>query len=67
MARDRTAQIATVTASPSAETSSRLIYMTRTPRILINGTNFNVNDTKLFFDPPLQEGVTIQKQVRAGS
>ncbi len=47
------------------EASSREIYMKTTPRVVVNGTNFNVKDTQLFFDPPLQEGVVIQKSVRA--
>lgn len=37
--------------------------MKTTPRLVLNGTNFNVKNTALFFDPPLQEGTVIQKQV----
>ena len=40
--------------------------MKTTPRLIINGTNFNLKSTELYFDPPLQEGTTIQKQVRGG-
>lgn len=38
--------------------------MKTTPRLVVNGTNFNLKNTELYFDPPLQEGTTIQKQVR---
>lgn len=59
-------QIATVVPSPSVEASSREIYMKTTPRLIVNGTNFNLKNTELYFDPPLQEGTVIQKQVRSG-
>lgn len=49
------------------DASSKEIYMKTTPRLIINGTNFNLKSTELFFDPPLQEGTTIQKQVRGRS
>ena len=59
-------QIATILPSPSVDASSKEIYMKTTPRLIINGTNFNLKSTELYFDPPLQEGTTIQKQVRGG-
>ena len=57
------AQIATIVPSPSVEASSKEIYMKTTPRLVVNGTNFNLKNTELYFDPPLQEGTVIQKQV----
>lgn len=60
-------QIATIVPSPSVEASSREIYMKTTPRLVVNGTNFNTKSTELYFDPPLQEGTVIQKQVRVGA
>lgn len=59
-----TAQIATIVPSPSVEASSKEIYMKTTPRLVVNGTNFNIKNTELYFDPPLQEGTAISKQVR---
>lgn len=49
--------------APTVETSSHEIYMKTTPKLVVNGTNFNVKNTELYFDPPLEEGVQIQKQV----
>lgn len=37
--------------------------MKTTPKLIVNGTNFNVKSTELYYDPPLQEGTKIQKQV----
>ncbi|CAN0190438.1 unnamed protein product, partial [Ectocarpus fasciculatus] len=56
-------QIATIVPSPTVEASSREIYMETTPKLIVNGTNFNTKITELYFDPPLQEGVVIQKKV----
>lgn len=39
--------------------------MKTTPRLVVNGTNFNTKNTELYFDPPLEEGTVIQKQVGA--
>lgn len=57
------AQIATIVPSPSVEASDKEIYMKTTPRLILNGTNFNLKNTELYFDPPLQEGTVIQKLV----
>ncbi|CBN78994.1 peptidase S1 and S6, chymotrypsin/Hap [Ectocarpus siliculosus] len=56
-------QIATIVPSPTVEASSKPIYMQTTPKLIVNGTNFNTKITELYFDPPLQEGVVIQKKV----
>lgn len=37
--------------------------MQTTPRLIVNGTNFNLKNTELYFDPPLQEGTAFSKQV----
>lgn len=58
-------QIATIVPSPTVEASSKEIYMKTTPKLIVNGTNFNVKNTELYFDPPLEEGTDIQKQVAA--
>ncbi|CAM9721966.1 unnamed protein product [Ascophyllum nodosum] len=55
--------VATVLPTPTVEASSREIYMTTTPKLIVNGTNFNLENTALFFDPPLNEGTVIQKQI----
>ena len=59
-------QVATVLPTPTVEASSREIYMTTTPKLIVSGTNFNLKNTALFFDPPLNEGTVIQKQVDFG-
>eukprot|EP00752_Nemacystus_decipiens_P008235 g7364.t1 len=46
--------IVTIRPMPSVDMSSKLIYMKTTPRLVLNGTNFNTHETKLYFDPPLQ-------------
>lgn len=56
-------QVATVVPAPSVESSKREIYMKTTPRLVVNGTNFNLKETALFFDPPLNEGTVIQKKI----
>jgi len=58
-----TVQVATIVPAPTVQSSSREIYMKTTPKLAINGTNFNIKDTQLFFDPPLKEETVIQKQV----
>eukprot|EP00903_Cladosiphon_okamuranus_P014061 g13069.t1 len=60
---EESVQIATIVASPAVEASSKEIYMKTTPRLVVNGTNFNTKNTELYFDPPLQEGTVIQKQI----
>ncbi|CAM9563075.1 unnamed protein product, partial [Hapterophycus canaliculatus] len=60
---DESVQIATIVPAPTVEASSKEIYMATTPRLVLNGTNFNLKNTELFFDPPLQEGTAIQKQI----
>eukprot|EP00752_Nemacystus_decipiens_P008845 g7893.t1 len=60
-------QIATILPAPTVDASSKEIYMKTTPRLVINGTNFNLKSTELFFDPPLQEGTAIQKQLMSST
>lgn len=60
-------QIATIVPSPVVVASSKEVYMKTTPRLVVNGTNFNLKNTELYFDPPLQEGTTIQKQILSSS
>lgn len=60
-------QIATVIHCPSVEASSKQVYMKVTPRLMIEGSNFNIPNTKLVFDPPLNSSPpdqVISTQVR---
>lgn len=56
-------QIATILPTPTVDSNVHEIYMKTTPKLIVNGTNFNVKSTELYYDPPLQEGTKIQKQV----
>ncbi|KAG5177614.1 peptidase S1 and S6, chymotrypsin/Hap [Tribonema minus] len=56
-------QVATVYPTPDVEASDALVYTTTPPNLIVNGTNFNIKHTALFFDPPLQDGVDISTQV----
>lgn len=38
--------------------------MRTTPKLVVNGTNFNLKNTELYFDPPLMEFTDFTKQVR---
>jgi hypothetical protein len=58
-------QVATVLLTPDIEASERLIYLSTPPLLLVNGTNFNVKHTSLFFDPPLAAGEDFTMQVSA--
>lgn len=49
-------QIAKVYPTPTVSPSTKLVYLTVTPWLMINGTNFNTKQTSLFFSPPLAEG-----------
>lgn len=60
-----TAQIATVVPCPSVKGSSKQIYMKTTPRLVIEGSNFNITNTELVFDPPLNaSSPDLHRQVR---
>ena len=51
--------------SPSVEASSEWVYLETTSTLLINGTNFNKEYTKLHFDPPLP-GDKFRQEVGGG-
>lgn len=53
------AQVATVIPTPTVHPSTNLIYLTKSPRVMVNGTNFDEKNTFLFFNPPLVDGTDI--------
>ncbi|CAM9929044.1 unnamed protein product, partial [Phaeothamnion confervicola] len=55
--------VARVIPTPTVESSDKIIYLKATPRLALNGTNFNVKRTELYFDPPLVEGQQFTMQV----
>ncbi|CAM9159288.1 unnamed protein product [Choristocarpus tenellus] len=57
-------QVAAIIPTPTVAASSKIIFMTATPFIYINGTNFNTKHTALFFDPPLRLNIDVAMQVR---
>lgn len=53
----------TATPSTSVDASSEWVYMETTSTLLVNGTNFDKEYTKLHFDPPLPD-LKFRQQVR---
>ena len=49
--------------TPNVYPSMEILYLKTSPFLKINGTNFNVKETHLFFNPPLTEGVDISIKV----
>lgn len=52
-------QIASVIATPAVYPSNKIVYLTASPFVSLNGSNFNEKDTHLYFSPPLQKGVDV--------
>lgn len=61
----RAAQVATILPTPTVYPSTNMVYLTASPRLLVNGTNFNTKETQLFFSPPLKDGVDVSIFVSA--
>ena len=60
------AQIATIIPTPTVKRGDdKVIYMTGSPRLLINGTGFRAKSMTLVFDPPIQSGVDYIMQPRS--
>ena len=48
--------MATLVPTPTVYPSTNIVYLTTSPHLKINGTNFNEKSTALYFSPPLSEG-----------
>ena len=60
------AQIATIIPTPTVKRGDdKVIYMTGSPRLLIDGTGFRAKSMTLVFDPPIQSGVDYIMQPRS--
>ncbi|KAJ8598836.1 hypothetical protein CTAYLR_008534 [Chrysophaeum taylorii] len=65
MMRDAT-PVATILGTPSImKRDDKLIYMTGTVRLYINGTNFRPKETQFVFDPPLYRDVDYVMEVKS--
>lgn len=49
--------------TPNVYPSMEMLFLKTSPYLRINGTNFNVKETHLFFSPPLANGVDISIKV----
>ena len=58
------AQVSTLLPTPTVFPSTNIVYLTTSPRLKINGTNFNEKSTALYFSPPLREGTDVSIFVR---
>lgn len=52
-------QVATVVATPTVYPSTSIVFAKATPYIMVNGTNFNVKQTQLYFSPALRDGIDV--------
>lgn len=59
-------QVATVIPTPTVYPSTNLLYLTKSPWVMVNGTNFDEKNTALFFNPPLIDGSDINTFVSFG-
>ena len=58
--------VATILKTPSVVVhEDRLLYMTGSLKLLVNGSNFRAKGTKFTFDPPLYEGVDYVMTVKS--
>ena len=56
-------QVARVVRTPTVTPSNTLLYLSATPRLKVEGTNFNFKETYLFFSPPLRVGDDVDVKV----
>jgi len=56
-------QVATIVPTPTVYPSNKMLYLTKSPWVMVNGTNFDLKTTGLFFSPPLVEGEDIHTVV----
>lgn len=59
-------QVARLIPTPVVYPSTNIVYITATPYLMINGTNFNTKNTQLYFSPPLSLGDDIRIAVSHG-
>ncbi|CAN0413326.1 unnamed protein product, partial [Hapterophycus canaliculatus] len=55
-------QVASVIPTPTVNPSNNILYLTVSPRVMINGTNFDLKSTALYFSPPLVDGTDVAVQ-----
>ncbi|CAN0006055.1 unnamed protein product, partial [Laminaria digitata] len=51
--------VATLLPTPTVYPSTNIVYLTTSPHLKINGTNFNEKSTALYFSPPLRDGTDV--------
>lgn len=52
-------KVATVIPTPTVYPSDKMLYLTVSPHVMINGTDFDTKTTALFFSPPLSDGTDV--------
>eukprot|EP00752_Nemacystus_decipiens_P008401 g7511.t1 len=59
--------VAAVIPTPTVYPSTNLLYITKSPRVMVNGTNFDAKSTVLYFSPPLLAGSDIDIFVKSSN
>ncbi|CAN0080830.1 unnamed protein product, partial [Ectocarpus sp. 6 AP-2014] len=59
--------VASVVPTPMVSPSDRILYLTVSPYVMINGTNFDTKTTALFFSPPLSDGTDVDIFVKSST
>eukprot|EP00903_Cladosiphon_okamuranus_P015736 g14524.t1 len=65
--KDGPIPVATIIPTPTVHPSTNLLYLTKSPRVMVNGTNFDEKSTSLFFNPPLVDGTDINTFVKSSN
>ncbi|CAM9180767.1 unnamed protein product [Scytosiphon promiscuus] len=59
--------LATVVPTPTVNPSNNILYLTVSPHVMVNGTNFDQKSTALFFSPPLLDGTDVTVLVKSST